>query len=187
MYFLVFWWEENPHYKEHRPHDAPWQMSLPLIFLAAVSCVAGFIPFGELVTWNGAPYHIHLEPQVAVTSIVVAVIAILLAMKLYMKKNDVPTRMKDALPTLWEAAHRRFYWDEIYQFITHKIIFGIICRSIAWFDRHVIDATMDAFAKITQKTSYAIRGMQSGSIQAYVAWYFAGAVAIAAVVWLCLL
>ena len=46
---------------------------------------------------------------------------------------------------------------------------------------------MDAFAKITQKTSYAIRGMQSGSIQAYVAWYFAGAVAIAAVVWLCLL
>ena len=187
MYFLVFWWEENPHYKEHRPHDAPWQMSLPLIFLAAVSCVAGFIPFGELVTWNGAPYHIHLEPQVAVTSIVVAVIAILLALKLYMKKNDVPTRMKDALPTLWEAAHRRFYWDEIYQFITHKIIFGIICRSIAWFDRHVIDATMDAFAKITQKTSYAIRGMQSGSIQAYVAWYFAGAVAIAAVVWLCLL
>ena len=187
MYFLVFWWEENPHYKEHRPHDAPWQMSLPLIFLAAVSCVAGFIPFGELVTWNGAPYHIHLEPQVAVTSIVVAVIAILLAMKLYMKKNDVPTRMKDALPTLWEAAHRRFYWDEIYQFITHKIIFGIICRSIAWFDRHVIDATMDAFAKVTQKTSYAIRGMQSGSIQAYVAWYFAGAVAIAAVVWLCLL
>ena len=43
MYFLVFWWKENPHYKEHRPHDAPWQMSLPLIFLALVSCVAGFM------------------------------------------------------------------------------------------------------------------------------------------------
>ncbi|MBD5203806.1 MAG: NADH-quinone oxidoreductase subunit L [Bacteroidales bacterium] len=187
MYFLVFWWEENPHYKEHRPHDAPWQMSLPLIFLALVSCVAGFIPFGELVTWNGAPYIIHIEPTVAVTSISVAVVSILIAMKLYLRKNDVPARMKNALPGLWQAAHRRFYWDEIYQFITHKIIFGIICRSIAWFDRHVIDATMDGFAKITQKSSYAIRGMQSGSIQSYVAWYFAGAVAIAAIVWICLL
>ena len=46
LYFMIFWWEENPKYKEHTPHDAPWQMSVPLIFLAAVSCVAGFIPFG---------------------------------------------------------------------------------------------------------------------------------------------
>ncbi len=187
MYFLVFWWKENPHYKEHRPHDAPWQMSLPLIILAAISCVAGFIPFGELVTWNGEPYHIHLEASVAATSIVIAVIAIAFAAWLYYKENPKPARMKAALPGLWEAANRRFYWDEIYMFVTHKIIFGIICNSIAWFDRHVIDATMDGFAKITQKTSYAIRGMQSGSIQAYVVWYFLGALAVAIITWLALL
>ena len=46
---------------------------------------------------------------------------------------------------------------------------------------------MDGFAKITQKTSYAIRGMQSGEIQAYVAWYIAGAVVLAAITWLCLI
>jgi NADH-quinone oxidoreductase subunit L len=155
--------------------------------LAAVSCVAGFIPFGEFVTWNREAYHIHIDPTVAATSITVALVAIGLAAWLYAKKNPRPAKMKAALPTLWEAAHRRFYWDEIYMFITHKIIFGIICRSIAWFDRHVIDATMDAFAKITQKTSYAIRGFQSGSIQAYVAWYFAGAVLLAIITWICLL
>lgn len=187
MYFLVFWWKENPHYKEHRPHDAPWQMSLPLIFLALVSCVAGFIPFGELVTWNGEPYHIHLEASVAATSIAVAVIAIGLAAWLYYKENPKPARMKAALPGLWQAANRRFYWDEMYMFVTHKFIFGIICKSIAWFDRHVIDATMDGFAKITQKTSYAIRGMQSGSIQTYVVWYFLGALALAIITWLALL
>lgn len=187
MYFLVFWWKENPHYKEHRPHDAPWQMSLPLIFLALVSCVAGFIPFGELVTWNGEPYHIHLEASVAATSIAVAVIAIALAAWLYYKENPKPARMKAALPGLWQAANRRFYWDEMYMFVTHKFIFGIICKSIAWFDRHVIDATMDGFAKITQKTSYAIRGMQSGSIQTYVVWYFLGALALAIITWLALL
>ncbi len=87
MYFMVFWWEENPHYKEHKPHDAPWQMSLPLLFLAAVSCVAGWIPFGEFVTWDGAPYHIHIELSVAATSIIVALAAIGLAAAMYMKKE----------------------------------------------------------------------------------------------------
>lgn len=187
MYFLVFWWKENPHYKEHRPHDAPWQMSVPLIFLAAVSCVAGFIPFGELVTWNGLPYHIHIEASVAATSLIVAVIAIAFAAWMYYKENPKPARLKAAFPGLWQAANRRFYWDEMYMFVTHKFIFGIICKSIAWFDRHVIDATMDGFAKITQKTSFAIRGMQSGSIQTYVLWYFLGAIALAIITWIALL
>ncbi len=187
MYFMVFWWEENPHYKEHKPHDAPWQMSVPLIFLAAVSCVSGFIPFGELVTWNRLPYHIHIDPQVATTSLIIAAFGIGLAAWLFMKRNHKPAAMKNAMPGLWKAANRRFYWDEFYMFVTHKIIFNIFCRSIAWFDRHVIDATMDGFAKVTQKTSVAVKGMQSGSIQAYVVWYFLGAVAVAAITWICLL
>ena len=187
MYFLVFWWKENPHYKEHRPHDAPWQMSLPLIILAVISVVAGFIPFGEFITWNGEPYHIHLEIPVAITSIIIALIGIFVAFKLYYKENNAPARLKNMWPSLWQAAHRRFYWDEIYQFITHKIIFGIICRSIAWFDRHVIDATMDGMAWIAQRASASIKGMQSGAIQAYVIWYFMGAVVLAAITWLCLI
>ncbi len=187
LYYMIFWWEENPKYKEHKPHDSPWQMSLPLLILAAVSVVAGFIPFGEFVTYNGEPYHIHIETSVAVTSILVAVIAIAFATVMYRKKNDLPSKVKNIWPGLWTAAHHRFYWDEMYMFVTHKIIFGIICKSIAWFDRHVIDATMDLFAKVTQKTSYAIRGMQSGEIQSYVYWYFAGAVVLAAITWLCLI
>ena len=149
--------------------------------------MAGFIPFGELVTWNGAPYHIHLEAPVAITSIIVALCAIALATVMYRKKNPLPEKFRKAVPGLWTAAHHRFYWDEIYQFITHKIIFGIICRSIAWFDRHVIDATMDGFAKVTQKVSYSIRGMQSGNVQTYVLWYLFGALALAAITWICLL
>ena len=187
LYYLIFWWEENPHYKEHKPHDAPWQMSVPLIFLALVSCVAGFIPFGELVTWNGEPYHIHLTGWVAATSLTVAVLAIILATVMYRKKNDLPTKMRNFAPGLWTAAYHRFYWDEIYMFITHKIIFGIICRSIAWFDRHVIDATMDGMAKVTNVCSNSIKGLQSGNVQAYVAWFFFGALALAAVTWLCLI
>ncbi len=64
---------------------------------------------------------------------------------------------------------------ELYIFITHKIIFNCICRPIAWFDRHIIDGTMDSFAWMANKASFAIRGLQSGSIQMYVWVYLLGA------------
>lgn len=174
LYYLIFWWKKHDT-AHHTPHDAPWTMSVPLIFLAAVSCVAGFIPFGHYVTWDNMPYDIHLDPTIAVTSVVIAIAAIALATVMYRKENAIPARLRAAMPHLWIWAFHRFYWDELYMFITHKIIFNLICRPIAWFDRHIIDGTMDAFANITNKASFAIRGLQSGQIQTYVRVYLIGA------------
>ena len=186
VYYLIFWWN-NPDFGEHKPHEAPAVMTIPLIFLAAVSCVAGLIPFGEFVTWNREVYHIHLNYTVAGTSVVVALIGIALATVLYRKENSIPEKMQNAVRGLWTAAYHRFYMDEIYQFITHKIIFARICKPIAWFDRHIIDGTMDMFANVTNKVSVAIRGLQSGSIQAYILVYFVGVLLIALITWLCLI
>ncbi len=189
LYYLIFWWKEHKVPEgHHAPHDQPWTMSFPLVFLAAVSCVAGFIPFGKLVTWNGMEYDFmaHFDWGVASVSLSVAVIAIILATIMYRKENPLPEKMKNLLPNLWKWCHHRFYWDELYMFITHKIIFGLICRPIAWFDRHIIDGTMDAFATITQKTSYAIRSLQSGQIQMYVWIYLIGALLLGAVTALCI-
>ena len=186
VYYLIFWWN-NPDFGEHKPHEAPAVMTIPLIFLAAVSCVAGLIPFGEFVTWNREVYHIHLNYTVAGTSVVVALIGIALATVLYRKENSIPEKMQNAVRCLWTAAYHRFYMDELYQFITHKIIFARICKPIAWFDRHIIDGTMDMFANVTNKVSVAIRGLQSGSIQAYILVYFVGVLLIALITWLCLI
>lgn len=72
-------------------------------------------------------------------------------------------------------------------FITHKIIFGCISKPIAWFDRHIVDGTMDAFATMTQKASYAIRSLQSGNIQMYVWFYLIGALLLGAITAICLM
>jgi NADH-quinone oxidoreductase subunit L len=81
----------------------------------------------------------------------------------------------------------RFYWDELYQFITHKIIFGCVSRPLAWFDRHIIDGTMDAFANVTNKASEAIKPLQSGQAQMYVWVYIIGALLLASVTAICLI
>lgn len=197
LYYLIFWWKEHTVREgHHAPHDQPWTMTVPLVILATVSCVAGFVPMGDLVTWNG---HSSVENVsfwtnfkaldwgVASISLAVAIVAILLATIMYKKENPLPARMKNAMPNLWRWAHHRFYWDELYLFITHKIIFNSICRPIAWFDRHIIDGTMDSFAWMANKASYAIRGLQSGSIQMYVWVYLIGALLLGAVTVVCIL
>ncbi len=186
LYFLIFWWKKHD-CSHHTPHDAPLAMSIPLLFLAAVSVVAGFIPFGELVTFNGEPYHIHIDWSVAGTSISVAVLAIAIAARMYMHENPLPDRMASAMRGLWTAAYHRFYFDELYLFITHKIIFNGICRPIAWFDRHIIDGSMDGLAYVTNRLSTAIRGLQSGSVQMYVWIYLIGVLLLGAITAVCVI
>ncbi len=197
LYYLIFWWKEHKvHEGHHAPHDQPWTMTLPLVILAVVSCVAGFVPMGNLVTWNGhemfdsVDFFTNLKAldwSVAAISLAVAILAIILATVMYRKENPLPAKMKDAMPALWRWAHHRFYWDELYMFITHKIIFGCVSKPIAWFDRHIIDGTMDGLAFVTNKLSYAIRGLQSGNLQFYVWFYLLGALVLGAVTAICLL
>ena len=186
VYYKIFWWN-NPDYGHHTPHEAPMTMTFPLIFLSLVSIVAGFIPFGELVTWNREALHTHIDWAVAGTSTVIAVAAIALATVLYLKENAVPTKMADACRGLWTAAYKRFYMDELYQFITHKIIFACISRPIAWFDRRIIDGTFDLLANVTNSASYAVRKLQGGTIQGYVWVYLVGAAVLAVISIVCLI
>lgn len=186
LYYRIFWWNK-PDYSHHTPHDAHWTMTLPLVILAGVSVVAGFIPFGELVTWNGKPYHIHINWVVAGSSVGVAVIAIAIATIMYKQENAVPDKIAGKVKCLWTAAYNRFYFDELYIFITHKIIFNLISRPIAWFDRHIIDGTMDMFATVTNKTSEAIKGFQSGNVQSYVWIYLIGVLLLGVVTACCVL
>ena len=190
LYYLIFWWKEHETPAgHHAPHDQPWTMSLPLIILAAISCVAGFIPFGNFVSWNGEPYDFmaHFDWSVAAVSLCVAILAIAFATVMYRKENPLPAKFKNAMPALWRWCHHRFYWDELYMFITHKIIFGLICKPIAWFDRHIIDGSMDAMATVTNKASEGIKPLQSGQIQFYVWVYLIGALLLGGITAICLM
>lgn len=185
LYYNIFW---GGPYRNHSkvvagevsaPHEAPISMTIPLIFLAAVTLVAGFIPFGEFVSSNGHAYHIHLNTMVAVTSVCVAIVAIVIATLMYKGEKQIfADKLASNFKGLYTAAYRRFYIDEIYQFVTHKIIFNCISTPIAWFDRHVVDGFMDSLAWITNITSSKIKELQSGAIQQYTLVFLSGALVL---------
>ena len=187
LYYGIFWSdkrsaandEHSSHNAHHTPHESPLTMTVPLMFLALVTIVAGFIPFGHFVSSNGEAYTIHLDWGVAGTSIAIAVISIALATYMYKSgKQQVANALARRFNGLWTAAYHRFYLDEVYQFITHRIIFGCISRPIAWWDRHVVDGFFDFLAWGANATSDEIRGLQSGRIQQYTFVFLLGTLAL---------
>jgi len=69
--------------------------------------------------------------------------------------------------------------DELWLFVTKKIIFRYISDPVAWFDRHVVDATMNSIANLTQNVSFRIREYQSGQLQKYAFVFVTGAIMLA--------
>ena len=176
LYYNIFW--GTPANYEHTPHEAPKTMTIPLMILAAITLVAGFIPFGQFVSSDGQPYTIHLNMSVAISSVVVALLAIGIATFFYKSACDIPERLLNMFPHMHKTAYHRFYMDEFYLFITKRIIFNCVSRPLAWFDRHIIDGALNGMANVTQRVSYAIRGLQSGQIQQYAFVFLLGTLLI---------
>jgi NADH-quinone oxidoreductase subunit L len=161
------------------PHEAPLTMTVPLIFLALITVVAGFIPFGEFVSSNGEAYHIHLNWTVAGISICIAIVGIVIATAMYFKGNQtVANKLSTTFGGFYKATFKRFYIDEVYQFVTHKIMFNCISTPLAWFDRHAVDGFMNSLAWISNTTGEKIRRLQSGSIQSYTMIFLGGALVL---------
>ena len=197
LYFSIFWGKDyqikasahghDDHGHGHTPHESPFAMSFPLIFLASVTILIGIIHlipglphFGEFISSTGADYHIQIDPTVAIMSVVIATISIIFATIMYRKPTETPDKLAKTFSGLYKGASNRFYLDEVYLFITKKIIFNNISKPLAWFDRHVIDATMDGFANTTQWVSVKIKGFQSGQVQQYAYVFLLGTLLILA-------
>ena len=191
LYYGIFWGTENKElHAHHTPHEAPLTMTLPLIVLCVITVgvgiyttLAGFLgwggSFGSFVTANGEDYTIHFDMQVAATSTIIAILSICLATYIYKGETQpIADRLYKMFPRLHRAAYKRFYMDEVYMFVTHKIIFRCISTPIAWFDRHVIDGTFDFLAWGTDEAGESIRSWQSGDVRHYAVRFLTGAVAL---------
>ena len=176
LYYGIFW-GKNTHY-HHEPHEAPKVMTIPLMVLAFGSIFAGFIPFHNLVTSDGKGFESHIDWMIAIPSVLVGVVGIVIATIMYKKETAMPDQVAGTFKNLYKWAHRKFYMDEVYLFVTRKIIFRYISAPIAWFDRHVIDATMNGIAGIIQYASFTIKGLQSGRLQQYAFVFVSGTIVL---------
>ncbi len=176
LYFGIFFNGKRDY--EHKPHESGLPMAIPLMILAVFSVFTGLIPFSEFISSDNKPFEMHIDMVVASLSVVAAIVGIVVAYTMYFKDSNKPADVAARLKGLYTASLNKFYLDEVWMFITKKVIFNCVSRPIAWFDRHVIDGTMDNIANVTQKASHRVRGLQSGQMQRYVAFLVAGTILI---------
>ena len=191
LYYGIFWGTENVEAHEHHtPHEAPATMTIPLIVLCVItmgvgiySTIAGFAgwggSFGQFVNAEGTNYTIHFDTQIAATSTIIAILSICLATYIYKGESQpIADRLYKAFPKLHRAAYKRFYQDEIWQYVTHRIIFRCVSTPIAWFDRHVVDGTFNFMAWGANEAGESLRPWQSGDVRQYAVWFLTGTVAL---------
>ncbi|MER3470354.1 MAG: NADH-quinone oxidoreductase subunit L [Chitinophagaceae bacterium] len=177
LYFSIFWRKETELHTHHG--EGTFSMKLPLIILSICAIAAGFVPFSKFITADGGALETHMDLIFSVVPVGLAIIAILIAANLYKTENERPARLAASLGAFYTAAKQKFYIDELYLFITKKIIFNLIGRPAAWIDRNIIDGMMNGLAFVTASTSNTIKGVQSGRVQNYALYFFAGVAGLA--------
>ena len=171
LYFRIFWNGERQYDSHHKPHESPLVMTVPLMILAVFSIFTGLIPFSDFISSDRMPFDMHIDWTVASLSILVAVVGIGVAAALYLKDSKKPAEIAQSMGVFYKAALNKFYLDEAWIWFTTTVVFRCICEPIKWFDRRIVDGSMDGIAWTTQKASSMIKGLQSGQVQFY-AWVF---------------
>jgi NADH-quinone oxidoreductase subunit L len=132
-----------------------------------------------MVTTDGAPLETHFDLMFTLVPVVLVLLAIFSAARMYKTDNDSSDRVAASFGNFYKAASKKFYVDEIYLFITRKVIFHLIGRPAAWIDRNIIDAFVNGVANATASVSAFIKGLQSGKVQTYALYFFSGIAGLA--------
>jgi NADH-quinone oxidoreductase subunit L len=178
------------------PHESPMVMLVPLMILALLSLVGGFVGWGHHFEHFLAPVFGSVEAAEVANhstelllmgvSVLLAFLGAWLAYVLYCARPELPQKIADSLGGLYQTVVHKYYIDEFYGALFVKPLIDGSTR-ILWqdVDRKVIDAAVNDAGDGARHVSDEVRHMQSGNIRSYAGWIAAGsAVVIAFMVWM---
>ncbi len=184
LYFSIFWKKEyktNHESVDEHHGEAPWTMKIPLLLLGVMAICAGFVPFGLFVSSDGISWPSEFNLMMSIAPVAIGLAGIGLAWIIYKSENNLSGRVSEAGRGLYQSAYHKFYIDEVYLFVTKKVVFNLIGRPSAWIDKNIVDGAINLSADLTDDTSGLIKGWQSGKLQQYAIWFFVGVIGM---VWL---
>jgi len=178
LYFSIFWKKEYiVHGDAHG--EGGFVMMMPLILLSLGAAAAGFIPFGNLVSADGKVLESVFHLQFSIAPVALGLIGIFTAMWMYKKQNNRPDQIAHSMNSFYKLAFHKFYVDELYLFVTKKVLFNLVGRPAAWFDKNVVNGLINATGNSTVFISEKVKGFQSGKVQQYAIYFLAGVIGLA--------
>jgi NADH-quinone oxidoreductase subunit L len=185
----------------HGVHESPWSMLGPLVILAILSLIGGWVGVPSALGGHneieaflapvfqapGAPEVAEagshsIELGLAVVSVLTALLGLYFAWAFYVKKPGTASALAKKFAPAYALVEHKFYVDEIY-----GAIFG---SGLALFSRGILGLLIDGFivdgfgrfsAWIATDLGEATRRIQSGNIRSYAGWLALGAALVMAV------
>lgn len=180
---------------EVHPHEAPKTMTVPLIILAFLSVVGGFVGIPESLFGSNMLGHwlepvfapaydkLHVNPHpVEITeyllmalSVAVAAGGIYAARYVYLRRTELAEQWKAKYALMYRILFNKYYIDEAYDAAvvspTVKVSEGLLWKGV---DVAVIDGIVDGSAKLVGLAARGIRLIQTGIAQQYAAVFVGG-------------
>ncbi|WP_239460043.1 NADH-quinone oxidoreductase subunit L [Nocardioides daejeonensis] len=178
-------WKDPETGHEPHPHESPAVMTVPLIVLGALSVVGGIMLAGNWIVDFLAPVVGHAEhheppiPALALTAIIVAVVAVGVAIAWFtVGRQEVPRVAPQDVSPLTKAARADLYGDAINDTLVVAPTMSL-ARTLDSLDRHVIDGAVEGQGNATSGLAELLRKTQNGYVRSYALSVLAGAVILA--------
>jgi NADH-quinone oxidoreductase subunit L len=190
LYFLTFNGKPRFDEKQTNPHESPKVMTVPLIVLAVLSAIGGFIGIPEIFsgahgnsfhTWLSPIFksaelkltyfgtHSHFEEYLLMAiSVAGALGGISAAAYIYLKRPSIAVNTVEKFKLIYTTLWNKYYVDEVYDATVINPIVNS-SRSFLWkiFDNKIIDGLVNGLARSIGDVSVLIRKMQTGIVQSY--------------------
>ncbi|MBL0314220.1 MAG: NADH-quinone oxidoreductase subunit L [Flavobacteriales bacterium] len=198
LYFLTFHGKfRGTHDQEHHLHESPKSMTVPLMILAVLSVVGGFIGLPHAVGEQmGMHWHwldhfledavvmpsIHMSLSTEVLLMVIATIvalgSIAYAWTIYKKRGVLADEDKDMESSAQKLLYNKYWIDEIYDALIRKPVDRISHFLGKFIEPKIIDGIVEGTGSLTKNTGGIFRMLQSGSLSLYIFVFIIGLIAI---------
>ena len=196
MYFVVFHGEfrGSEHAKSHL-HESPLNMTLPLLVLAVLSVIGGFlnIPsllgghhwFSHLLEHNVGGLNKIAEVEISngqtlmlmVSASVLTLIALFVSYSVYVKKKSVP--VEDSQLTGWaKLSANKLYIDEIYNALFVKPIEWISEKGHQVIELLLLNGVISFATKTIDRSGEIVKKWQNGKTDWYILWMVFGIIGL---------
>jgi len=177
VFFLTFTGKPRDEAKYEHAHEGGWVMTLPMIVLAVLATIGGFLNtplnnhmlerflFADSATGT---IGVTVPENVAAmtVSVLVGLVGIGLAAIMYWRPLLNPARLVSQLKYLHQVSLRKFYLDEIYYAIV--VAFGkFIAATVDFVDRYIIDGIVTLVSRGTYVIGLGLKYTQTGQVQTY--------------------
>ncbi|HWZ02180.1 MAG TPA: NADH-quinone oxidoreductase subunit L [Mucilaginibacter sp.] len=198
MLYLTFFGKfRGTHEQEHHLHESPAAMTIPLIVLAVLSILGGFIGIPESLgghDWlaqflapvfkqsaailTEAPLANSTEWTLMGLSVAGALVALGYAYNKYVTKAHVPVADTEERPALADLSYHKFYIDELYDMIIRKPLDALSVFAYKVVDKMGIDGIVNGLGKGSMEASKGLRLLQTGNVGFYIFMMVLGIISI---------